>query len=68
MSYCRTGPDSDVYIYRTGDMWTTHVNPAGYYVDYSLQDLYNRLKHIESEGYQVPARAYSRIQQELTCE
>lgn len=64
MSYCRIGPDSDVYVIVSGAVYAVTVVGGDYYTFVKLSDLYNCLERLSSEGYKVPERVFKRIRSE----
>lgn len=65
MSYCRSGDDSDVYVYLAARGWTTHVSyGGGTYLDFTAGACANRLERLRAEGLRVPQRAIDRLRKE----
>ncbi len=72
MSYCRFGPDSDLYVVRTGDGYQCICCPSEEGDDYkswygdTLEDLLNHLVDHVGEGHKVPHAAMERVAIEMT--
>lgn len=66
MSYCRFGPDSDVYAYNSGVVWTIHTAERGSKTRYvgSLLEFDRVLHELKWAGYKVPERVFDRIKRE----
>ena len=75
MSYCRTGHDSDVYVWQEGKEFKWHIWPspgdvnhpfAGVsIVAWRIHSVYNILLHMQSLGLKVPDRALSQVKAEM---
>lgn len=64
MSYCRWGEESDVYAYRSGAGYETHVGPDTY-VDQTPQEFLTRLLTFREHGQKVPQFAINRVKYEI---
>lgn len=73
MSYCRFGPDSDVYLYRTlygNDIrWEccacSMEKPFGSTISKTLKEALVHLHDHEKRGDRVPAGAINRLRREI---
>ncbi len=73
MSYCRFGPDSDVYVYAdVGGGWTTHLvcNGRGFVThnDSTLEELRDRLIALREKGLTIPDYTFRMIDEEISEE
>lgn len=75
MSYCRIGPDSDIYVIRTlAGHWEcvscTVVQPLGLHsaTIFTLKALKRHVAHHKAMGHKVPDYAVQRIDKELAEE
>lgn len=75
MSYCRFGPDSDVYVYPSTwyidntPCWGLMTTPDQYPETlFSRQVIYDRLIALRNEGRRVPDAALERLRQEMKTE
>lgn len=69
MSYCRLGPDCDVYCYGSGsEGYTIHLADGPTFHDSTLSALYLRLRYLRTQGYRVPDGVFKRIVGELSQE
>lgn len=66
MSYCRIGPDSDVYLYKSGDNeWNCCICPVHMFERYtSINEILKHLLELKKAGHKVPDYAIERLEQE----
>jgi hypothetical protein len=77
MSYCRWGPESDVYCYKhfckdtrskNYEGWTLRIEKMGVssvIYAYSLRELKNIFIDLRDKGFKFPERVFDRINREL---
>ena len=67
MSYCRFGTDSDVYVFKSGDIWICSgcklTSDDSYFK--TLKELREHLQIHEKAGHKVPPDVYERIEFEM---
>lgn len=75
MSYCKFGPDSDVYVYPSTHYpdnmpcWVLMLDAAQEpEILFSRQEIYDRLIALRGEGRRMPDTALERLQQEMEDE
>lgn len=73
MSYCRSGKNSHVYVYSTGEainICVTNDAPKhalGVFSYKTLRDAFNRLESLKKEGLKIPNIALNRLKKEINA-
>lgn len=69
MSYCRCGPDSDVYMYGSfHGQFAVHLKSGETYILNSSKEALMCLQDLKRSGVKVPASAINRLKKEIKLE
>jgi hypothetical protein len=69
MAYCRFGPDSDVYFYKTLDGWECcrcSLNSGEFVYLANFDAAYAHIQDHVKAGHKVPDKALSRLRKEAS--
>ena len=64
MSYCRFGPDSDVYCYHNGLGWRIYTEKETFF-ETDIRDLKERFEELDRKGLKIPLYTFERVDDEI---